>query len=115
MERARSDYSDKGTSLSVRELIAFGCLPVIKEHQNFIEGPPEFTISIAWQDGGGQVSERRGWRYKIHHTGTDGKEKWVSAYGIASKDEARRLAEDRATRIAKAQQPEDVYRFTPEV
>lgn len=109
----------RGTSLSARELLSFGCFPVVEQHQNFTDGPPEFTISVAWQDGHTDAHEPpsglRGWRYKIHYTDTSGKEQWISKYGMDSREEARRLAEERATHIAKAQQPEDVYKFRPDI
>jgi hypothetical protein len=39
----------------------------------------------------------------------------VSGYGFPTEQAARQAAEEKATKIVRAQQPEKVYKFTPEV
>lgn len=94
------------------------CYPVIEQHQ--FQGPdvPEFTISVVWQEGdmreylAGKNSRAHGWRY-VMHWDDNGKSRYVSGYGFATDKAARYAAEARATKIAKAQRPEKVYKFTP--
>jgi hypothetical protein len=45
----------------------------------------------------------------------EGKVRHISGYGFSSEDAAREAAEAKATKIVRAQQPEKVYKFTPEV
>jgi hypothetical protein len=44
-----------------------------------------------------------------------GKHRHITAYGFPTEDHARDAAEAKATKIVKAQQPEKVYKFKPEV
>jgi hypothetical protein len=99
------------------------CLRVVEQHQP-VEGPevPEFTISVKWQDGNldeylaGKNSHAHGWRYIMRWDDPrEGKVRHISGYGFSSEDAAREAAEAKATKIVRAQQPEKVYKFTPEV
>lgn len=101
----------------------FSCLPVVEQHQS-IKGPevPEFTISVKWQDGkldeylAGKNSHAHGWRYIMRWDDPrEGRVRHISGYGFPTEDAAREAAEAKATKIVKAQQPEKVYKFTPEV
>jgi hypothetical protein len=97
------------------------CLWVVEQHQP-VEGPevPEFTISVKWQDGNldeylaGKNSHAHGWRYVMSWPEGGGR-RHVSGYGFPTEDAAREAAEAKATKIVKAQQPEKVYKFRPEV
>lgn len=96
------------------------CFQIVDQHQ--IQGPkvPEFTISVKWQDGdlheylAGRKSHAHGWRYVMSWPEGSGR-RHVSGYGFPSEDAAREEAERKATKIVRAQQPEKVYKFTPEV
>jgi hypothetical protein len=97
------------------------CYPVVEQHQHPV-GPdvPEFTISVKWQDGDmdkyldGKTSYAHGWRYVMRWTDQDGQHH-ITGYGFPTEGQARKAAEEKATKIVKAQQPEKVYKFTPEV
>lgn len=99
----------------------FSCFPVVEQHQ--FDGPevPEFTISVKWQEGDlqlymrGQNSYAHGWRYVMRWTDYHGRNKVVTGYGFPTEQAARDEAEKKATKIVKAQQPEKVYKFRPEV
>jgi hypothetical protein len=99
------------------------CLWVVEQHQ-FPQGPgtPEFTISVKWQPGAdpgvflAKASHQRGWRWILRWTDpASGKTELRSGYGFNTARKARDAAELKATEIAKAQQPEKVYKFRPEV
>jgi hypothetical protein len=109
---------------SVQAIQDFCCYVVVEQHQQH-KGPavPEFTISVKWQAGdlheylvNGKVSQARGWRYIMRWDDpTEGKVRHISGYGFNTEGAARETAEAKATKIVKAQQPETVYKFTPEV
>ena len=100
------------------------CLWIVEQHQP-IKGPevPEFTISVKWQDGNideylaGKNSYAHGWRYVMRWSDPSegGRVRHISGYGFPTEDAAREEAETKATKIVRAQQPEKVYKFTPEV
>jgi hypothetical protein len=104
------------------QILAAMCYPVLKQHQ--VEPPeaPEFTISVKWQEGdlheylAGRNSYAHGWRYVLRWVQWDTQRaKVVTGYGYPSEHAARVAAEEKATKIAKAQQPEKVYKFKPEL
>lgn len=96
------------------------CYPVVAEHQDFPTGAPEFTISLKWQEGdliqymAGKQSQAHGWRYTARWV-EDGKQRTISGYGYGSREAAKAAVEEKVTKIVKAQQAEEVYKFTPEV
>jgi hypothetical protein len=98
------------------------CMWIVEQHQ--YKGPdvPEFTVSVAWQDGRDSTawevkpSKLRGWRYILRWTDPgSGQTKVASSYGYSDEGMCRKEAEAKATEIAKSQRPEKVYKFTPEV
>lgn len=100
------------------------CLWIVEQHQ-FPKGPevPEFTISLKWQPGDETAgifdvkpSRKRGWRWILRWTDpASGETRVRTGYGFGTEQQARNAAELKAIEIAKAQQPEKVYKFTPEV
>lgn len=100
------------------------CLWIVEQHQP-MKGPevPEFTISVKWQEGNldeylaGKNSYAHGWRYVMRWSDPSegGRVKHISGYGFATEDAAREEAEAKATKIVRAQQPEKVYKFRPDV
>lgn len=104
----------------VQEILDFMCFPVVEQHQ--FTGPevPEFVISLKWQEGdlaeymNGSKSRAHGWRY-IMSWSEHGETRVASGYGFATDQAARDAAERRATKIVRAQLPEQVYKFTPEI
>lgn len=100
------------------EILYAQCFPVVEQHQD--QGPqvPEFTISVKWQEGdlhdylAGRNSKAHGWRYVLTWAEGDRK-RFVTGYGYATDSLAREAAEAKATKIVKAQLPEQVYKFKP--
>jgi hypothetical protein len=99
------------------------CMWVVEQHQG-MEPPdvPEFTISVKWQQGDlhlylkGQNSQAHGWRFTLRWTDPDTQStRFATGFGYPTREAAQEAAEEKATKIAKAQQGEKVYKFKPEV
>jgi hypothetical protein len=96
------------------------CMWIVEQHQMKGTDAPEFVIAVKWQDGDldkyldGKSSHAHGWRYVMRWEEGVYK-RVVSGYGFPTEQAARQAAEEKATKIVRAQQPEKVYKFTPEV
>ena len=104
------------TPWTAKEILDFQCIPVIEQHQSYLESlVPEIEIEVRYLTGLAAEDPKRGWHYTIRWLDRHGQQCYDRAYGKQTEQGAKEAAEYRCKQIATAMLPATRYKFTPEL